>query len=118
MVEGSDVVHSVGVVGLVVVVGFLLWGLKGAVDVSCSVTDAPLLEKCVHVISMVKDWYQDQVTTLCSAMLSSVCGVHGAAVDAGVEEAVVITAVVIGGEGEEVVIVIGVVTAEVGINHG
>lgn len=65
MVEGSDVVHSVGVVGLVVVVvGFLLWGLKGTVDVICSVTDTPLSEKCVHVISMVKDWYQDQVTTL------------------------------------------------------
>lgn len=40
------------------------------------------------------------------------------AVGAEVEEAVVITEVVIGGEGEEVVIVIGVVTAEAGINHG
>lgn len=55
--EGSVVVHSVGAVGLVVVsavavVGILLSGLKGAVDVRCLVGDALL------------NWYVNQVTTV------------------------------------------------------
>lgn len=40
------------------------------------------------------------------------------AVGVEVEEAVVITEVVIEGDGEEVVRAFGVVTVEVGINHG
>lgn len=37
--EGS-VVHSVGAAAAVAVVGLMLWGLKGAVGVGCSVGDA------------------------------------------------------------------------------
>lgn len=46
-------------------------------------------------------------------MLSSVCTVHGAVFNAGVEVAAVMVEVVARGGGDEVVIATGVVTAEV-----
>lgn len=102
-VEGPGVILSVGAVGFLDVpagVGLLLWGRRGGGDVCCSGGD-PLL-----------NWYQDLVTTLVYWRLSSVCSVHGAVVDAEVEEAAVEVEVVVGGGGDEVV------TAEVVLING
>lgn len=101
-VDGPVVVHSVVgllVVPAVAVVGSLLWGLRGAGDVRCSVGDTLL------------NWYQDPVTTVRSATLCSVCSVHGTVVGAEVKA-------VVGGGGDEVVIATGVGAAEVVLING